>query len=89
LYLSGNAFFEIVEVMPNTSDDKNLEYITLKNTSDTVQSLSGYILADKKKEYLFIDDTFIEPGEKQEFFRPETKIALNNSDEEIYLYNSL
>lgn len=87
IYVSGNAFFEIVEIMPNTIDDKNLEYITLKNTSDTSQSLSWYILADKKKQYVFAEDISIEAWEKQDFFRPETKLILNNSDEEIYLYN--
>jgi hypothetical protein len=85
-YFSGEAFFEIVEVMPNTLDDKNLEYIIIKNTSSQSQSLSWYTLADKKKQYIFSEDIFFNSWERQKFFRPETKIILNNSDEEIYLY---
>jgi hypothetical protein len=73
--------------MPNTLDDKNLEYITLKNISDSSQSLSGYTLADKSKSYTFSDDIFLQSGEREQFFRPQTKLVLNNSDEEIYLYN--
>jgi hypothetical protein len=86
-FSGGNAFFEIIEVMPNTTDDKTLEYITLKNISPTAHSLSGYILSDKKKQYAIPSDVFLEPGERREFFRPETKLILNNSNEEIYLHS--
>lgn len=48
------ASFEIAEVMPNTSDDINFEYITLKNISSSSQSLSGYMLEDASgKRYTF------------------------------------
>jgi len=40
--------------MPNTTDDTNLEYISLKNISDVEQTLSGYILEDASgKQYIF------------------------------------
>lgn len=77
--------FQIVEVFPNTLDDKNLEYITIQNTSENTQSLSGYILSDAShKQYIFSDE-ILDIGEERQFFRPETKIILNNSDEEIFL----
>ncbi|MDA9128977.1 hypothetical protein N9J72_00675 [Candidatus Gracilibacteria bacterium] len=77
------CIFEIVEVFPNTIDDKNLEYITVKNTSEEVQSFSGYILADKLKEYQVVEDLFLESGEEKKFLRTETKLVLNNSNEEL------
>jgi len=46
--------------MPNTIDDKNLEYITLKNTSEIDLSLLHYALSDKKKEYIFEQDIILE-----------------------------
>jgi hypothetical protein len=49
--------FKIVEVMPNTINDKNLEYFTIKNTSYGVKSLSGFILSDRsEKIYTFLDE---------------------------------
>jgi hypothetical protein len=72
--------------MPNTLDDKNLEYITLKNNSDISQSLSWYILADKKKQYIFTEDIFLVSWERKQFLRLQTKLVLNNTNEEIYLY---
>ena len=77
------AFFEIVEVFPNTVDDKNLEYIVLKNISLERQSLAGYILADKKKEYHISEDLYLDVWEEKKFPRLETKIVLNNTNEEI------
>ena len=77
------AFFEIVEVFPNTIDDTNLEYIILKNISDESKSLSGYTLADKKKEYLMTEDILLKSKEERKFLRTETKIILNNSNEEL------
>lgn len=87
-YVSGNAFFEIVELMPNTIDDKSLEYVTLKNISDTQQSLSWYVLSDKKKQYTFSEDVFLNPDEKKQFFRTKTKLILNNTNEQIFLHNN-
>lgn len=73
--------------MPNTTDDKNLEYITIHNTSPGTQSLSWFILSDKKKGFIFSSDIFLEAWEKKQFFRPETKLVLNNTNEKLTLKN--
>lgn len=79
--------FQIIGALPNTVDDSNLESVTILNTSEISQEISGYILADLKKEYIFPEELFIEAWESQIFLRPETKLALNNTNEEIFLYN--
>lgn len=77
-----------MEVMPNTIDDKNLEYFTIKNTSYGVKSLSGFILSDRsEKIYTFLDE-ILHPWEQKSFYRPDTKIILNNSDETVFLHDS-
>jgi len=40
--------------MPNTTDDKNLEYIKIKNISEESQNLQAYYLEDASgKQYVF------------------------------------
>jgi len=86
--LCSAADFKIVELMPNTQDDKNLEYITVKNISDTSRSLSWFTLSDLAgKKYIFWDE-ILEPEERRDFFRTQTKIILNNSDERVFLYDA-
>lgn len=52
-------------------------------------SLSGYILQDASgKKYIF-PDIILEKDETRKFYRPETKILLNNTDEILYLYNPI
>lgn len=82
------ASFEIAEVMPNTSDDSNLEYITLKNIQHTPQSLSGYTLKDASGKVYTFTGILLAGGERKQFFRPETKIILNNTDETLSLFSA-
>ena len=83
-----SASFRIVEVLPNTIDDKNLEYVTLQNISNTSQTLSGFILADLKKEYMFWSWVILNAWERRAFYRTETKLVLNNTNEEIFIYSN-
>lgn len=77
------------EILPNTIDDANLEYIELHNSWDLVLYLSWYILKDKSwKEFIFNDSYFLNPLEKKKYYRPETKILLNNTDEQLFLYDN-
>lgn len=74
--------------MPNTPDDKNLEYIMIQNTSKFEQNIENYSLEDDSwKQYVFSENVF-KAWESQVFYRPETKLILNNSDERLFLYNS-
>lgn len=82
-----SANFHIVEVMPNTTDDKNLEYVVIQNTSSGTQSLSWFILSDKQKDFIFSSLHSLAAWEKKQFFRPETKLILNNTNERLTLKN--
>lgn len=80
----------ISEVLPNTIDDKNLEYIELHNSWTKDLSLSWYSLEDKSsKTYSFWTWEILTSNQKKKYFRTQTKIILNNVDEEIYLKANL
>ncbi len=85
----------ISEVFPNpTGADKTNEFIELYNAGQKAVDLSGWRLCDRagtcfqlasqgismpRSQYL------IQPGQYLAFYRPLTKIALNNSGDEIEL----
>lgn len=80
--------FSITEIYPNTNEDTTEEYVQITYDWNGNNNLSWYILSDKTwKEYIFENDIYIN-WENKKYFRPQTKILLNNSDEEIYLKNS-
>lgn len=80
---------KFTEILPNTDDDANLEYIEIHNSWEIVLSLSGYVLKDKSdKEFIFNDTYFLGPLEKKKYYRTETKILLNDTDEQLYLYDN-
>ncbi len=93
LFLSfSNSFAKIVisEIFPNTIDDKNLEYVKLKNIWNNEVFLKNWYLQDKSwKKYIFGNEEKLNILEEKIFLRTETKIILNNSSEEIFLYNNL
>lgn len=75
--------------MPNTDDDTLNEYIELKNFDNTELSLSWFYLMDNAwKTFYFNQSHFIGPGISIKYYRPETKILLNNDEEVIKLYSS-
>jgi hypothetical protein len=52
--------------------------------------LNNWFLQDKSgKKYFFSQDEKIESFEEKKYFRTKTKIILNNTNEEIFLYNNL
>jgi Lamin Tail Domain len=76
----------ITSVLPNTDNDATLEYIELYNSSRTPASLSGYTLSDTSgKTYTFGSGVFLPSKIFTPFFRPQTKIILNNTTEEVFL----
>lgn len=82
------ADFQINEIFPNTSDDTIYEYFSIKNNWNSSSNISWYSIFDKSwKEYFFEDYDFTK-GESKNYFRSESKILLNNSNEELYLKNS-
>ncbi len=84
-----SAWLFISEVFPNTVDDKNLEYIQIINTWEDILDISLYALEDKSwKRYVFPDNELLKSGEKKKYLRPDTKLVLNNSNEELFIYDN-
>jgi len=49
------AGFIIYSALPNTTDDKNLEYVEVLNFSAETGSLDSYTLSDEKKDFIISD----------------------------------
>jgi len=77
------------EILPNPKDGSDGEYIEIANDGNEAVDLAGWHLKDasKSKGYQFKEHTIISPGEYLAIYRPDSKIALNNSDESVYLYD--
>lgn len=87
-FLKTNASFLFSEIMPNTEDDVNLEYLEIYNNSSETKSLSWYIFEDKSEKQFIFSDIVFSANQKIKFYRSETSILLNNSSEEVFLYDS-
>lgn len=83
-----SADFSISEVFPNTNDDKNLEYIQIKNQSEQEENLYWYYIEDASKKRYEFWDILVASGDTKDFLRSETKIILNNSNESLTLFDS-
>lgn len=82
-------FIFISEFLPNPEgpDDQG-EFIEIFSQHNSPVNLAGWQLDDIEggsKPYTIPDGIIIKPGQFLAFFRPQTKIALNNSDETIRL----
>ena len=79
----------INELYPNTiKDDKNNEFIEIKNLDNRVVSLSGWIVDDEdggSRPYRFKPTDKIGPTKIIVLDKNSTKIALNNSDDSARL----
>ena len=70
----------------NGTKESSDEWFELYNSSKTDCDLSGwYVLDESGKKYVF--DRTIEKGQFLVFYSSVTKISLNNSGEELYLYD--
>ena len=74
--------------MPNTIDDSQLEYVTIKNLKTTPLSLSGFVLQDAQGKIYTFTGVILEAHERKQFFRPQTRITLNNTDETLTLFSA-
>ena len=77
------------EILPNPEDGSDNEYIEIANGSVEPVDLFEWRIKDssKSKGYQFKEHIILGPGEFFAIYRPDSKIALNNSNESIYLYN--
>jgi hypothetical protein len=77
---------KIVAIFPNTIDDKNLEYIEVRNTGCETIDISNYTFEDAlPKVYTIPSGTLIGGHMNYQFIRPVTKIELNNTNEIVRL----
>ncbi len=68
-------------------NDRELEFIELKNIDNKDINLCGWQLADKNHSFIFVSDTTIEALDFLVLPRSLTKISLNNNGDEIKLLN--
>ncbi len=83
-----NGKVVINELWPSPQgNDRELEFIELKNIDDKDINLCGWQLADKNHTFIFGSDTTIEALDFLVLPRSLTKISLNNNGDEIKLLN--
>ncbi len=76
----------ITELLPNPEGpDAEEEYIELANFDKNEINLLGWELTDTKTYFEITEPLLLAPGEYISFNRTDTKIALNNSAEQVYL----
>ncbi len=89
-----NNNFDIIitELVPNPEDDdRENEFIEIYNQGNIAANISGWTMEDKlgkTKQFIFPESTTLSPKEYRVFYRPETKITLNNSGDGVILKNS-
>lgn len=74
----------ISEFLPNPVGSDEKEFIEIFNNGDDILNLDGYKIADPKKTFT-IKNEIIRPYQFAIFYKEQTKISLNNTDDEIYL----
>ncbi len=75
------------ELLANPEEDEAInEFIELYNPNDFEVNLAGWKLSDKSKSFL-LDDFRISPKSFFVLYRPTTGLALNNSNESVYLHD--
>ncbi len=91
---SGSYDYDIVitELVPNPEDsDAENEFVEIYNEGDKTADISGWTLEDtlgKTAQFVFPENTSISPKKYLVFYRPQTKITLNNSGDGAVLKNS-
>jgi len=78
------------EILANPKkDEQRNEYIEIVNREDKAVDMFGWVIRDASKtgKFIFRDHILIEPQKFLALYRPEIKLALNNSAEAVYLFN--
>ncbi len=85
---TGNAQdVRIHELYPNPETSQQDEFIELWNSGTGTVDITNWKLADNSKVYI-IPETTLVPHERKIFSRTQTGIALNNTSEEVTLYDT-
>lgn len=78
----------INELLPNPSgDERKYEFIEIKNFSEQKINLAGFYLTDNKNYYYFPENVFVSSGGFVVIGREDSKIALNNIGDELFLFS--
>ncbi len=85
-YSSGDII--ISEILPNPiGPDHKGEFIELYNNSDNNINLLNWRLSDSsKRQYIIKEEVILKPKSYFVIWRPQSRIVLNNSKDEISLY---
>lgn len=77
------------EILPNPKGGSDDEYIEIASGESEPVDLFGWRIKDgsKSRGYQFKEHIVLNSGEYFTIYRPDSKIALNNSDESVNLYN--
>lgn len=78
------------EILPNPKgDERTGEFIELKSNEDEPVDLYGFTIRDGTKtgKFVFKEHSILKPDAYLAIYRPQFKIALNNSNESVSLYN--
>jgi len=77
------------EILPNPKGGSDDEYIEIASSESGPVDLFGWRLKDgsKSKGYQFKEHIVLNSGEYFAIYHPDSKIALNNSNESVNLYN--
>ena len=78
------------EILPHPKgDEKTGEFIEIVNQENEPVDLFGWTIRDGSKtgKYIFKEHVEIDFGEYLAIYRPESKLALNNSTESVTLFN--
>lgn len=79
----------INEWLPNPiGNDKNSEWIELKNEGYLAVDLNNWFIKTKNGTKFLFPRKIIKPGEFLILKKEETKLTLRNTDEKIFLYNN-
>jgi len=77
------------EILPKPKKGTDFEFIELYNASDLVVDVSGWklddLLSGGSKPYIIPEGTIINPRSYLVFYKTTTKIALNDSGDNVYL----
>jgi len=77
------------ELLPSPQgDDRLLEFIEIKNISSSPANLCGWSISDQARQYFFQADAVISPYNFFILESAESKISLNNSGDQISLYDA-
>ncbi len=91
-YSNDNFDVIITELVPNPEDsDAENEFVEIYNQGIVTANIGGWMLEDKlgkTAQFVFPENTSISSKEYLVFYRPQTKITLNNSGDGAVLKNS-